>query len=80
MQEQKKKHLVNEKKHDHDDNQRDLEDQEAQPIQSKVVKKDMKSLFEDSDDESEAKKVADEKARLERHKKIIKNITEEGSS
>lgn len=80
LQEQKKRNTtVNENKEERE-NLKDDEDQEAQVIQTRAVKKDMKSLFEDSDEETEAKKIKDEKARLERHRKIIKNLTEEGDS
>ena len=79
QQEQKKKHTHEVEKENHVDIKKEEEDNEAQVIQSKVIKKDMKSLFEESDEEDEAKKKADEKARLERSKKIIKNLTDEGN-
>lgn len=57
------------------------EDNESQPIPSKNSKKDMKSLFDDSDDEDAAKsKEAEIKARQERQRQIMKQIAKEGNT
>lgn len=50
------------------------EDNEAQDITPKQVKKDMKSLFNDSDEDDNSKKEAEDKARRERHKLIMKQM------
>lgn len=60
------------------------EDDEAQPMdkpknQPKAVKKDMKSLFADSDDEEETKKQEELKARQERQRNVMKQLVKEGN-
>lgn len=53
------------------------EDDEATPISTKQPKKDMASLFDDSDDDAEVKKKAEEQARRERALKVMKEAAKE---
>lgn len=63
------------------------EDDEAQPMGKasknqapKQAKKDMKSLFADSDDDEEEKKIKEEiKAKQERMRNVMKQIVREGN-
>lgn len=75
QQENKKKHVSDHSKRETEVPEvKPSEDDEAEIIPQRVVKKDMKSLFADSDDENEEKKQAENKARQQRNKQIIKNI------